>query len=95
MVPLTDGRFDLDDFIDYIIEMLHALGPDTHVIAVCQPSVPVLAAVALMEEDKDPLAPSSMTLMGGPIDTRVNPTAVIAVFRVPAMSPSTNGAMPS
>ena len=79
MVPLTDGRVDLDDFIDYIIEMLHALGPDTHVIAVCQPSVPVLAAVALMEEDKDPLAPSSMTLMGGPIDTRVNPTAVNAL----------------
>lgn len=76
MVPLSEGAFDLDDFIDYIVEMLHALGPDTHVIAVCQPSVPVLAAIALMEEDGDPLAPSSMTLMGGPIDTRVNPTAV-------------------
>lgn len=76
MVPLSDGSFDLDDFIDYIIDMMHALGPDTHVIAVCQPSVPVLAAVAVMEEDSDPLAPASMTLMGGPIDTRVNPTAV-------------------
>ncbi|SOC37198.1 poly(3-hydroxybutyrate) depolymerase [Rhizobium subbaraonis] len=76
MVPLSDGSFDLDDFIDYVIEMLHALGPDTHVIAVCQPSVPVLAAVAVMEEDGDAFAPSSMTLMGGPIDTRVNPTAV-------------------
>lgn len=76
MVPLSEGRFDLDDYIDYIIEMLHHLGPDTHVIAVCQPSVPVLAAIAVMEEDKDPMAPSTMTLMGGPIDTRINPTAV-------------------
>ncbi|TIU16659.1 MAG: polyhydroxyalkanoate depolymerase, partial [Mesorhizobium sp.] len=49
MVPLADGSFDLDDYIDYIVDMLHALGPDTHVMAVCQPSVPVLAAVALME----------------------------------------------
>ena len=76
MVPLSEGRFDLDDYIDYVIEMLHHLGEDTHVIAVCQPAVPVLAAVARMEADKDPYAPSSMTLMGGPIDTRVNPTAV-------------------
>ncbi|MBD9374462.1 polyhydroxyalkanoate depolymerase [Rhizobium sp. ARZ01] len=76
MVPLSEGSFDLDDFIDYIIQMLHALGPDTHVMAVCQPSVPVLAAVARMEEEGDPLSPSTMTLMGGPIDTRVNPTAV-------------------
>lgn len=75
-VPLSDGRFDLDDYIDYIIEMLHEIGPDTHVMAVCQPSVPVLAAVALMEQRGDPLAPASMTLMGGPIDTRRNPTAV-------------------
>ncbi|KQY25827.1 polyhydroxyalkanoate depolymerase [Rhizobium sp. Root482] len=76
MVPLTDGTFDLDDYIDYVIQMLHVLGPDTHVIAVCQPAVPVLAAVALMEADDDPLSPSTMTLMGGPIDTRINPTAV-------------------
>ncbi|CAN7635515.1 polyhydroxyalkanoate depolymerase [Rhizobium sp. LjRoot254] len=76
MVPLSEGRFDLDDYIDYVIEMIHHLGEDTHVIAVCQPSVPVLAAVALMEEEGDPLSPSSMTLMGGPIDTRINPTAV-------------------
>ncbi len=75
-VPLVDGRFDLDDYIDYVIDMLHFLGPDTHVVAVCQPSVPVLAAVALMEARRDPLAPGSMTLMGGPIDTRINPTAV-------------------
>jgi len=76
MVPAVAGSFDLDDYIDYVIDMLHALGPDTHVMAVCQPSVPVLAAVALMEEDQDAFAPRSMTLMGGPIDTRVNPTAV-------------------
>ena len=76
MVPLTEGMFDLDDYIDYVIQMLHFLGPDTHVIAVCQPAVPVLAAVALMEAEDDPLSPSTMTLMGGPIDTRINPTAV-------------------
>lgn len=76
MVPVSEGRFDLDDYIDYIVSMLHALGPDTHVMAVCQPSVPVLAAVAVMEERGDSFAPSSMTLMGGPIDTRINPTGV-------------------
>ncbi|PDS79395.1 polyhydroxyalkanoate depolymerase [Rhizobium sp. L43] len=76
MVPMTEGRFDFDDYVDYVIEMLHFLGQDTHVIAVCQPSVPVLAAAAVMEEANDPLSPSSMTLMGGPIDTRINPTAV-------------------
>jgi len=75
-VPVSEGRFDLDDYIDYLVSMLHVLGGDTHVIAVCQPSVPVLAAVAIMEADEDPYIPASMTLMGGPIDTRVNPTAV-------------------
>jgi len=75
-VPLEQGFFDLDDYIDYIIEMLHELGPGTHVMAVCQPAVPVLAAVALMSEDKDSCTPASMTLMGGPIDTRISPTAV-------------------
>jgi poly(3-hydroxybutyrate) depolymerase len=76
MVPVSEGRFDLDDYIDYVISMLHALGGNTHVVAVCQPSVPVLAAVSLMEAADDPYVPSSMILMGGPIDTRVNPTAV-------------------
>ncbi|MGH6762137.1 MAG: polyhydroxyalkanoate depolymerase [Phyllobacterium sp.] len=76
IVPLSDGTFDLDDYIDYLIEMFHVLGEDAHVIGVCQPSVPVLAAVALMEAKNDVFAPSSMTLMGGPIDTRRNPTAV-------------------
>jgi len=76
MVPLSEGRFDLDDYIDYVIEMLHVLGGNTHVVAVCQPSVPVVAAVSIMEALGDPLVPVSMTLMGGPIDTRRNPTAV-------------------
>ncbi len=76
MVPLAQGKFDLDDYIDYVISMLHALGGETHVLAVCQPAVPVLAAAAVMEADNDPYVPTSMTLMGGPIDTRVNPTVV-------------------
>jgi poly(3-hydroxybutyrate) depolymerase len=76
MVPLSAGRFDLDDYIDYLIEMLQLLGGNVHVVAVCQPSVPVIAAAALMEATKDPFVPLSMTLMGGPIDTRSNPTAV-------------------
>ena len=76
MVPLAAGSFDLDDYIDYVIDMFHHLGPDSHVMAVCQPSVPVLAAVALMEKRGDPDAPATMVLMGGPIDTRENPTAV-------------------
>ncbi|MEF2550284.1 polyhydroxyalkanoate depolymerase [Aurantimonas sp. A2-1-M11] len=75
-VPLADGRFDLDDYVDYLIEMLQFLGPDTHVIGVCQPAVPVMMAVARMEADGDDCAPATMTLMGGPIDTRINPTSV-------------------
>jgi poly(3-hydroxybutyrate) depolymerase len=76
MVPLVDGRFDLDTYIDYIVSMFRTLGGDVHVIAVCQPSVPVMAAVALMEADNDPDVPHSMVLMGGPIDTRINPNSV-------------------
>ncbi len=76
VVPLAEGRFDLDDYIDYVISMLHLLQGDVHVLAVCQPSVPVMAAVARMEATQDPYVPHSMVLMGGPIDTRVNPTAV-------------------
>jgi len=76
MVPLADGTFDLDDYIDYLISILHLIGPGAHIMAVCQPSVPVLAAAALMETRRDPHLPATMTLMGGPIDTRVNPTAV-------------------
>src|SRR4051812_38002597 len=74
-VPLAAGSFDLDDYIDYLISMFHALGPDLHVMAVCQPSVPVMAAIARMEAENDPLVPRSMILMGGTVDTRRPPTA--------------------
>jgi poly(3-hydroxybutyrate) depolymerase len=73
-VPMLHGRFDLDDYIDLVIQFLRELGPDVNVVAVCQPSVPVLAAIALMAADNDPAQPRTMTLMGGPIDPRVNPT---------------------
>lgn len=76
MVPNDMGSFDLDDYIDYVIDIIHHLGENTHIIAVCQPSVPVLAAAAIMEGRKDKILPASMTLMGGPIDTRKNPTVV-------------------
>ncbi len=75
-VPRREGDFDLDDYTDYVIEMLHHLGEPATVMAVCQPSVPVLVAVALMNAKQDPLSPTSMILMGGPVDTRFNPTAV-------------------
>lgn len=75
-VPLLYGRFDLDDYIELIMSFMRELGPELHVLAVCQPSVPVLAAVALLAADNDPAQPLSMTLMGGPIDTRRNPTVV-------------------
>lgn len=76
MVPLSVGRFDLNDYVDHLIEILHVLGGDVHIVAVCQPAVPVVMAVSVMEAEKDPYVPLSMTLMGGPIDTRRNPTAV-------------------
>ncbi len=75
-VPLASGTFDLSSYIDYVIAMIRLFGGDVHVMAVCQPSVPVLAAVADMETRDDPFVPRSMTLMGGPVDTRVNPTLV-------------------
>jgi len=75
-VPLAEGDFDLDDYIDYVIEFIRLLGPDLHVVAVCQPSVPALAATARLAAIGDPAQPLSLTLIGGPIDTRRNPTAV-------------------
>lgn len=75
-VPLSSGNFNLDDYIDYLREILRALGGHVHVLAVCQAAVPALAAVALMEEDGDAHAPASLILAGGPIDPRVSPTAV-------------------
>jgi poly(3-hydroxybutyrate) depolymerase len=82
-VPVAAGRFGLDDYVDYVRGMLAVFRGDVHVFAVCQSAVPVLAAVSLMEEDADPAAPLSMILAGGPIDTRVSPTAVndVAVTR--------------
>jgi poly(3-hydroxybutyrate) depolymerase len=74
MVPVIDGRFDVEDYTDHVIEILHFLGKGTHVMAVCQPSVPVLAATSVMSMAEDPYAPVTLTLMGGPIDTRRNPT---------------------
>lgn len=76
LVPQSDGRFDLDDYIDYLIYFLSEIGEGAHVIAVCQPSVPALAAVSLMAQSGHPATPRSLTMMGGPIDTRENPTAV-------------------
>jgi poly(3-hydroxybutyrate) depolymerase len=75
-VPVNLLDFDLDDYIDTITGFLGILGPNTHVIAVCQPAVPVLAAISLMSAAGDPNVPRSMTLIGGPIDTREAPTQV-------------------
>ena len=75
-VPLSDGKFDFDDFIDHVIGFIETMGPGAHVIAVCQPSVAVLVAAALMAQEGNPAQPRSMTLMAGPIDTRVSPTKV-------------------
>ena len=101
MVPIAAGPFHLDDYIDYVIEFVQALGPDVHVISVCQPTVPVLAAISLMASNQDPKLPKTMTMMGGPIDPRRNPTVVNAlamrkslkwfqsnvIFKVPAAYP--------
>jgi len=76
LVSAKDGRFNLDNYITYLREFLSLLGPDTHVIAVCQPAVPVFATVCLMESENDPNCPMTMTLMGGPIDTRISKTKV-------------------
>lgn len=75
-VPLTKGAFDLDDFIDYLIEFCEFLEGDCHMLAVCQPTVPTAAAVAIMENEGNKLHPKSMILVGGPIDGRINPTMI-------------------
>lgn len=75
-VPLSAGRFGLDDYVAYAIEFMRFLGPELHVMAVCQPTVPVLAAVALMSSTGDDAVPRTLTLMGGPIDPRESPTQV-------------------
>ena len=73
-VPMLEGRFDFHDYIDHIRQMLTVMGPRPHVVAVCQPGPPVLAAAALMAEDNDPSRPGTMTFMGSPIDARLSPT---------------------
>jgi poly(3-hydroxybutyrate) depolymerase len=78
-VPLSHGPFHLDDYVEYCIEFIRLLGPKAHLISVCQPTVPVLGAVSLMASAKDPALPRTMTMMGGPIDTRRNPTQVNAL----------------
>jgi poly(3-hydroxybutyrate) depolymerase len=75
-VPLSEGRFGLDEYVEHVIAFTELLGPGTHLVAVCQPCVPTLAAVALMAQHNHPAQPRSMTLMAGPIDCRVNPTKV-------------------
>jgi len=75
-VPRGKGRFGFDEYIQHIVEFLEAIGPGAHVVAVCQPCVAVLVAAAVMAQDGNPAQPRSMTLMAGPIDTRVNPTKV-------------------
>jgi poly(3-hydroxybutyrate) depolymerase len=101
MVPLFAGTFHLDDYIAYVQDFIRFVGPNVHVISVCQPTVPVLAAISLMASAKDPKLPKTMTMMGGPIDTRKSPTEVNAlairkpyawfennvIYRVPANYP--------
>jgi poly(3-hydroxybutyrate) depolymerase len=75
-VPVSEGRFDLDDYIDYLIAFLDHIGPGAHMLAVCQPSVPSYATAAVMSANDHPAKPRTLTMMGGPIDTREAPTAV-------------------
>ncbi len=75
-VPVGEGTFDLDDYVDYLVSFLEHIGAGAHMLAVCQPSVPCYAAAAIMSADKHPCRPKTLTMMGGPIDTREAPTAV-------------------
>jgi poly(3-hydroxybutyrate) depolymerase len=85
-VPLKEGIFNLDTYITYLREFVSLLGPDVHMIAVCQPTVPVLATVSLMASDKDPNQPLTMTLMGGPVDTRISKTKVTSLAETRPLS---------
>ncbi|MFL0585148.1 polyhydroxyalkanoate depolymerase [Sphingomonas olei] len=76
MVPVEHGSFDLDDYVDYLVAFLEKIGPGAHMLAVCQPSVPSYAAACMMSADDHPCRPRTLTMMGGPIDTREAPTAV-------------------
>ena len=75
-VPVVQGRFGFEEYVDYLIKMLEHLGPGAHVVAVCQPCVQAMVATAVMSEQKNPCTPRSLTLMAGPIDCRINPTTV-------------------
>lgn len=75
-VPLAAGRFGFDEYVEHVISFIRRIGPDAHLVAICQPTVAALAAVSLMAADNDPAQPATMTLMAGPIDCRVNPTKV-------------------
>jgi polyhydroxyalkanoate depolymerase len=75
-VPVDEGHFDLESYIEYVIHFVRHLGPQTHMLAVCQPCVPALAAVAIMAQDRAPCQPRTLTLMGGPVDVRESPTVV-------------------
>ena len=75
-VPLSSGSFSFDDYVKYLIEFITFLGPDTHVVAVCQPCVPAMVALAVMHQEKSNYLPKSLTLMGGPVDVRISPTEV-------------------
>jgi poly(3-hydroxybutyrate) depolymerase len=79
MVPMSEGPFHLDDYVYYVQDFIRMLAPDVHVISVCQPTVPVMAAISLMASDNDPALPKTMTMMGGPIDPRRSPTQVNAL----------------
>jgi poly(3-hydroxybutyrate) depolymerase len=76
MVPISDGKFCLEDYVDYIKEFICSLSPNLNVMSVCQPTVPVLAAISLLASERNPCVPDSMIMMGGPIDARLSPTAV-------------------
>ena len=75
-VPMIAGRFGLDEYIEHLIQFLGIIGPGAHLMAICQPCVPAIAAVALMAEENHPATPASLTLMAGPIDCRISPTEV-------------------
>ena len=76
MVPLSEGPFHLDDYVDYVKEFIRLLGPELSTVSVCQPTVPVLGAISLLAQEKDPNVPKAIVMMGGPIDPRRNPTVV-------------------
>jgi polyhydroxyalkanoate depolymerase len=75
-IPLSEGPFGFDEYVEHVIRFLEAIGPGAHLMSVCQPCAHALAAVALMAEDDHPCTPRSMTLMAGPVDVRINPTRV-------------------